>query len=72
MVRVRDIDAHCRRARRNGAWILGEPADYPYGERQYSAVDQAGHVWTFSESVADVDPAEWGGALTGRGGDPTR
>lgn len=22
-----------------------------------------GHRWTFSESIADVDPASWGGAL---------
>jgi uncharacterized glyoxalase superfamily protein PhnB len=37
--------------------------DYPYGERQYSAVDVGGHHWTFSESIADVDPADWGGEL---------
>jgi uncharacterized glyoxalase superfamily protein PhnB len=41
----------------------GPPVDYPYGERQYSAVDPGGHVWTFSESIADVDPASWGGEL---------
>ena len=22
-----------------------------------------GHRWTFSQSIADVDPAEWGGVL---------
>jgi hypothetical protein len=22
-----------------------------------------GHVWTFSQSIADVDPASWGGVL---------
>ena len=25
--------------------------------------DPAEHVWTFSESIADVDPADWGGTL---------
>ena len=29
-------------------------------ERQYSAEDPGGHIWTFSESIADVDPAELG------------
>lgn len=25
--------------------------------------DLYGHRWTFSESVADVDPRDWGGSL---------
>jgi len=37
------------------------PADYPYGERQYTAEGLAGHCWTFSQSIADVAPEEWGG-----------
>jgi uncharacterized glyoxalase superfamily protein PhnB len=61
MVRVEDARAHCERARANGARILMEPKDYPYGERQYSAEDHAGHRWTFTETVADVAPEEWGG-----------
>lgn len=65
MVRVNDIDAHCARARASGARIVNEPTTYPYGERQYSAVDPGGHAWTFSESVEDVDPATWGGVLYG-------
>jgi uncharacterized glyoxalase superfamily protein PhnB len=63
MVRVTDLGAHCARARASGARIVNEPATYPYGERQYTAVDPGGHVWTFSESVDDVDPASWGGVL---------
>jgi uncharacterized glyoxalase superfamily protein PhnB len=63
MVRVTDIDAHCAHARSHGARIVNEPTTYPYGERQYTAVDPDGHVWTFSESVDDVDPAAWGGTL---------
>lgn len=61
MLRVTDVDAHCAQARAGGARILAEPVTFPYGERQYSAADPAGYVWTFSESVADVDPADWGG-----------
>jgi uncharacterized glyoxalase superfamily protein PhnB len=63
MVRVEDAHAHCAGAQAHGATILHEPSDYPYGERQYSARDLAGYVWTFSQSIADVDPAVWGGVL---------
>lgn len=61
MVRVPDVRAHCERARAAGARITSEPADHPYGERQYTALDPAGHAWTFSESIADAAPEEWGG-----------
>jgi uncharacterized glyoxalase superfamily protein PhnB len=64
MVRVEDARAHCERARSHGAKILMEPTDFEYGERQYEAEDAAGHRWTFSETLADVDPAEWGGILS--------
>jgi uncharacterized glyoxalase superfamily protein PhnB len=61
MVRVGDARAHCARAQAHGARILREPADFEYGERQYSAQDPFGHHWTFSETRADVAPADWGG-----------
>ena len=63
LVRVPDAAAHHRQAAAAGAKILSEPTDHPYGERQYNAEDLGGHVWTFSESIADVDPADWGGTL---------
>jgi Glyoxalase-like domain len=59
MVRVEDADAHCAHARAAGASIVAEPADQPYGERQYTAVDPVGHTWTFSQTIADVDPSAW-------------
>lgn len=61
MVRVDDVDAHCECARAHGAHIVREPTDFEYGERQYTADDPAGHQWTFSETLADVAPEEWGG-----------
>lgn len=61
LVRVSDARAHCEHAREHGARILMEPTDHPYGERQYNAEDPAGHQWTFSETLADVAPEEWGG-----------
>lgn len=60
-VKVDDVDAHHDRARQRGAHILSPPADYPYGERQYSAVDLGGHHWTFSQAIADLAPEDWGG-----------
>jgi uncharacterized glyoxalase superfamily protein PhnB len=63
MVRVEDARDHCERARSNGARILMEPTDFAYGERQYNAEDFAGHRWTFSQTLRDVDPSEWGGEL---------
>jgi uncharacterized glyoxalase superfamily protein PhnB len=65
LVRVEDANAHHERALRNGALILRPPEDHPYGERQYTAEDLGGHRWTFSESIADVDPADWGGTAVG-------
>ncbi len=61
MVRIEDADAHCERARACGARIVMEPTNFEYGERQYTAEDPAGHQWTFSETLADVAPEEWGG-----------
>jgi uncharacterized glyoxalase superfamily protein PhnB len=60
MVRVEEVQAHCARARAAGATVLDEPTDHIYGERQYSAEDLAGHHWTFTESIADVAPEEYG------------
>jgi uncharacterized glyoxalase superfamily protein PhnB len=61
LVRVEDVDAHFERAQRLGATIVGPPADHPYGERQYNVEDLAGRRWTFTQSIADVAPEQWGG-----------
>jgi hypothetical protein len=44
-----------------GGRVLSPPADYPYGERQYTVEDFGGHRWTFSQSIADLRPEHWGG-----------
>jgi uncharacterized glyoxalase superfamily protein PhnB len=59
-VHVEDVDAHFERTRQCGARILKSPADMPFGERQYTVEDPGGHRWTFSQSIADVAPEEWG------------
>jgi uncharacterized glyoxalase superfamily protein PhnB len=58
MVRVPDV-----RAIALGATGLTPPADHPDGERQASVRDPAGHAWTLTQTIADVDPASWGGEL---------
>jgi uncharacterized glyoxalase superfamily protein PhnB len=63
MVRVADARAHHDRAKAAGADITQPPTDSPYGERQYAAVDLAGHQWHFTESIADIHPADWGGTV---------
>jgi len=63
MVRVRDADAHCLRAKAAGAKVLGEPVSQVYGERQYSVEDLVGRVWVFSQTCSDTPPLSWGGEL---------
>jgi uncharacterized glyoxalase superfamily protein PhnB len=63
LVRVADAAHHHEQAAAYGARILSPPTDYPYGERQYNAEDLGGHRWTFSQSIADVDPLSWGATL---------
>ena len=58
-VRIVDAPGHCERARQNGATILTEPKDHPYGERQYNAQDFLGHRWDFTQTIADVAPEDW-------------
>ena len=61
MVRVDDVDDHYQRVSAAGAHVVSTPETHAYGERQYAAIDLAGHRWTFTQSVADVSPATWGG-----------
>jgi len=60
LVRIADVDAHCERARQFGATIVRPPKTAEFGERQYTAKDLEGNEWTFSQTVADVDPETWG------------
>ena len=63
MVRVPDVHTAYARALALGATGLTPPADHPDGERQASVRDPAGHAWTLTQTIADVDPASWGGEL---------
>ena len=60
-VRVPDVDAAFARAVEHGARVVEELTTWEYGERSGVVEDLAGHVWTFTQSIADVHPADWGG-----------
>ena len=60
-IRVADVDAAFDRAREAGAGVLEEPQTWEYGERSCVVEDPAGHRWELTQTVRDVDPAEWGG-----------
>ena len=60
-LRVPDVDAAFARAREAGARVLEELETYEYGERSGVVEDPAGHRWELTQTVRDVDPAEWGG-----------
>ncbi|MGH8430217.1 MAG: VOC family protein [Solimonas sp.] len=64
-VAVEDVDRHFEQAKAFGARIVESPTDKPFGERQYTVYDPAGHRWTFSQHVADLAPEDWG-ATTAR------
>ena len=66
LVQVADAQSHYEHVLACGAEIVNPPTDYFYGERQYTVVDLGGHRWTFSQSIADVDPESWGGIVPKR------
>jgi uncharacterized glyoxalase superfamily protein PhnB len=61
MLRVPDVDAWCARALVQGARVIHAPQTHEYGERQATLEDFAGHRWTLTQTMEDVDPAVWGG-----------
>ena len=61
MLRVGDVAALCERAREHGAAIVNGPRDFPYGERQCTFLDHAGHRWTLTQTLQEIPPEDWGG-----------
>jgi uncharacterized glyoxalase superfamily protein PhnB len=60
---VANVDDAYARALASGASGLSAPASLPFGERQAIVRDPAGHSWTLSHTIADVDPVTWGGIV---------
>ena len=63
LLRVEDARAAQDRAVAAGATVIDPLTDHVYGERQCTLVDPGGHRWTLTQTLADVDPADWGGDL---------
>ncbi len=53
LIRVDDVEAHFLRAEAEGANILYEPRDQPWGARLYEATDLEGHRWSFLQETAN-------------------
>jgi uncharacterized glyoxalase superfamily protein PhnB len=51
---VDDVDAHFERAEAEGAAVLSEPKDQPWGVRSYAALDPEGHQWEFATVTNDL------------------
>jgi uncharacterized glyoxalase superfamily protein PhnB len=49
---VDDVDAHHARAQQAGAHIVLPPADQPWGDRMYCALDPEGQFWMFAKRLA--------------------
>lgn len=47
-VYVDDVDVHHERSVAAGTRINRPPADMPYGQREYSAYDSEGRLWSFA------------------------
>ena len=60
-IRVEDVDAALARASEAGGRVVEEPETHMYGERSCVVEDPGGHRWELTQTVRDVDPAEWGG-----------
>lgn len=59
-VYVEDVDAHYDQAVAEGARIMADLEDQPYGDRRYDAADLEGHNWSFAQNLRHVAPEEWG------------
>lgn len=66
MLRVADCREACDTARARGAEVVMAPTDFEYGECQCDLRDPWGVRWQLSQTIADVDPANWGGDWVAR------
>lgn len=54
-VLVKGVDAHFKDVRGAGATILSEPADQPYGQREYAVRYPDGHTWWIAMPTTSLD-----------------
>jgi hypothetical protein len=51
---VADVQTQWERALREGATVVMESTEFPFGERQFTVQDPWGHQWTFSQTIAPI------------------
>ena len=61
---IEDVGEHFQKAKSVGVRIIEDLHETEYGELQYGAVDLAGHHWLFSRHARDVNPVDWGAAVS--------
>lgn len=66
MWRLDEVERVYERVKRADARIIMETREEVYGERQFAVEDIEGHHWTFSETIADRAPEEWGAKVARR------
>jgi uncharacterized glyoxalase superfamily protein PhnB len=67
LVFVDAVDEHRELVRAADVDVVSEPADRPWGLRQYVVEDIDGHRWEFTQFLTDVPPASWGAVTPGDG-----
>lgn len=55
---VDDLDAHYEYCRTSGCTITSEPADAPWGDRVFEAIDPFGYQWEISQPISDGNVAD--------------
>jgi DNA-binding transcriptional MerR regulator/uncharacterized glyoxalase superfamily protein PhnB len=55
---VDDVEAHYARTKKTGAEIAHEPADMPYGVREYSVRDPEGGLWSFMQPIEQEEDTD--------------
>jgi uncharacterized glyoxalase superfamily protein PhnB len=53
---VSAVDAHHDRAKAEGATIVEELVDLPFGHRRYTCRDPQGHEWSFAQVIEPATP----------------
>ena len=59
-----DLDRYFETVVGRGAQVLQQPVDEVYGERQFVVADIGGHHWTFSTTIKDLAPEDWGATIS--------
>lgn len=62
-IMVPDVEAHCRKAKQEGATVWEELSETVYGEKQDGVGDLDGHRWLFSQHARDASPEGWGATI---------